>query len=187
MKNARLSEKVRGAILFRLMDHAFGKTRAAIAADRESLARLVYDDVYPSDVQRKMQRLPEGFFESGSQICVNMGGQCVRFDTLDRLVAWKHHYFSTPAMSYPADHHFTKLHDDLHARTLKLDEESSRARAQAKAVLQSCATYKQLAEVWPEAEPFASDFAASAVPQILALTVKVSDLNGWLGLGEKKP
>jgi hypothetical protein len=186
MKNARLCERVRGAILLRLMDHAFGEARSKIAGERASLARLVYDDVYPSDVQRKMQRLPEGFFETGTQICAIMGGQHVRFDIPDRPVAWKHHYFSQPAATYPADHPLTKLHNELHARTLRLDEESSRARAQAKAVLQSCATYKQLAEVWPEAEPFARDFAASVAPQVLALSVKVGDLNGWLGLGEKK-
>jgi hypothetical protein len=186
MKNVRLNDRVREAILRRILEHAFGKAREAIAADRESLARLVYDDVYPSDIQRKMLRLPEGFFETGTQICVSMGGQCVQFDIPDRLVAWKHHYFNRPAATYPADHPFTKLHNELHARTLRLDEESSRARAQAMAVLQSCETCKQLVAAWPEAEPFSRDFATSAAPRVLALTVKVSDLNGWLGLGEKK-
>jgi len=186
VKNVRLNDRMRRVILDRLTQHAFQAAREEIDRERAALATAVYDDVYPPDVQRKMGRLPEGFLETNSQICVNMGGQSVRIDVKDRPVAFRHHYFSAAAKAFPASHPFTLRHNDLHARTLKLGEESSKARAQAKAALESCVTCRQLVEAWPEAEPFVRDFVTAKSPQSVALAVQVKDLNRQFGLGGGK-
>jgi hypothetical protein len=183
VKNVRLNARMRRVILDRLLHHAFQAAREALAGEREALAAEVYDDVYPADVQRKMRRLPEGFLETSAQICVNMGGQSVSFSVEDRPVAHKHHYFSTPAGSYPADHPFTLRHNDLHARFQKLDEESSRSRHVGEAALESCATLRQIVEEWPEAEPFVRDFLEAQSSQSVALAVPVRELNRQFNLG----
>jgi hypothetical protein len=185
VKNVRLNARMRRVILDRLMQHAFQAAREAVDRERADLAAEVYDDVYPADVQRKMRRLPEGFLETSSQICVNMGGQSVSFSVEGRPVAFKHHYFSEPAKSYPADHPFTLRHNDLHARSQKLGEESSKSRHVGEAALESCASLRQLVEEWPAVEPFVRDFAESKSPLTVALVVPVRELNRQFKLGEE--
>jgi hypothetical protein len=184
VKNVRLNARIRRVILDRLMQHAFQAAREGLDKERAVLAAEVYDDVYPADVRRRMKRLPEGFFETSSHVCVNMGGQFVSFSVEGRPVAFKHHYFSTPAASYPADHPFTLRHNELHARSQKLGEESSKSRLVGEAALESCASLRQLVEEWPAAEPFARDFMEAKSTLSVSLAVPVRELNRQFKLGE---
>ena len=183
MPNVRLNDRIRLTVLERLMEHAFRKQMDDVNQLVTKLARDVYDDVYPLDIQRKMKRLPEGFFETSGVVHVGMAGQHVELRCEGRPVAPKYD-FAQASKSYAADHPFTIRHAEIYARKSKLNELRATCRRQAKAVLDNCSSCKQLVEVWPEVEPFVRDFTQGKSPQSVALTVPVKELNRQFGLGK---
>ena len=184
MATVRLNEKIRQAILKKLMEHAFTEEQKLLERDHERLAFDVYNDLYPADVQRKMKRLPANFFDTNASIMVNLGGQSVHLKVPKCPVGYVHYSTGyTPARSYAADHPFSERHAGLYSRKKDLEDRAAVARKHAYSVIYSCATCKQLVEVWPEVEPFVSPFTKASSPQSVALMVPVKELNRQFGLG----
>lgn len=184
MATVRLNEHIRQSVLKKLMEHAFAEEQKLLDRDLERLAVEVYNDIYPADLQRKMRRLPANFFDTDASIAVAMGGQVVHLKVPKCPVAYVHYHSGyTPAKTYAASHPFSERHDELYRRRKDLEERSATARKHAYSVLTSCATCKQLVEVWPEVEPFVSPFTKASSPQSVALMVPVKELNRQFGLG----
>lgn len=184
MASVRLNEKIRQAILKKLMEHAFAEEQKLLDRDHERLALDVYNDLYPADVQRKMKRLPVNFFATDTTILVNFGGQTVNLKVTKCPVSYAHYSTAyTPAKAYAADHPFSERHAGLYSRKKDLEERAAVARKHAYSVIYNCVTCKQLVEVWPEVDPFVIPFTKASSPQSVALMVPVKELNRQFGLG----
>lgn len=184
MRSARLNARVREAVLERLMQHAFKEPKEEISRLSEELASEVYDDVYPPSVRRKMRGLPEGFLDTAASLRVCFGGQVADLRVSPRPVADCHARSTAAARSYPADHRFALEWGKIDAKYQLLTAQMSVARRQAKALLESCSTCRQLVDSWPEVEPFVRDFTEATTPQVVALAVPVRELNCQFNLGE---
>lgn len=176
----RLSQIMRETILQRLMDHAFGWREKQLAADERVLGDSVYEDLYPTSMQKRMSDFPDGFFRKTDNIAILFGEQrdILHFTRL-RLSAYAHGSHEG-TRSYDARDPLSIRYFDIYGRKMALSEEKSRTRSATKAALDACTTIKNLLEAWPEAAPFVSDFAARR--PVLALTVSIRDLNSRLGL-----
>ena len=184
MNSVRLNLQVRAKILQRLLAHAFGERDKKLNADKEALGHDVYNDLYPTDLRKKMSALPDGFLPESRSQSVAFAGQVtvVVWHELRRIADSRSSYHPTKA--YDSDHVFTKRFFGLERESSRLKEERAKAESAARAVLNSCSTLKKLLEIWPEAAPFASDFTAP--PAVRALTLSIKDLNVQLRLPSSK-
>jgi hypothetical protein len=180
MASIRLNQRMRDAILLRLMKHAFGEREKQLKKDECFLGKDIYDDLYPSGLRKKMRALPDGFLRKSTSITVAFGGQRanVSFGGF-RPIANDHDSYQG-AKSYDASDELSVRHFEIEARARLLKEEKDRARSMAKVTLDACNSIKVLLELWPEAKPFVADF--TSLKPVLALTVSIKDLNSQLGL-----
>lgn len=180
MTSVRLNLQIRDKILQRMLEHAFGKRDKKLAADKTALGNEVYSDLYPTYIRKRMAALPEGYLPESRSQAVAFAGQVtvVLWNGLRRVAEARSSYH--PAKAYDAVHVFTKRFFSLERESSRLKEERAKAESAARAALNSCSTVKKLLEIWPEAKPFVSDFAAP--PEVRALTLSIKDLNAQLGL-----
>lgn len=180
MGATRLTKFMRSKVLERLVDHAFKDRRKGIVAMRYDLGDLVYADLYPTKDRAAMAKLPAGFLPEQDAVQVTFGGQwyniCFR-----KVVRVAVSHSSGRSRDYPSDHMFADMQSEISKHTSDLRADEELARAEAKAALNSCSTVKQLLELWPEVEPFVSDFVVTPA-KTKALALSIPDLNAHLGL-----
>lgn len=176
----RLTNHHRDIIIERLREQRFGKQERELIKEKKDFADKVYEDLYPLPVRRLMEKLPKGFFGQKDSLCVSVGGQC-HWVTMSgfRLVVYQapeKHYTSTDPLGVE--------YFELFKKERTLNEERDLAICQARAVLNSVTTLKQLLDVWPEVKPFVADFGKVPVTT-KALAVSISELNKRFGFGAK--
>lgn len=179
MSSVRLNQTRRETVLQKMLDHAFGVKRRELNEAKRKLASDIYDEVYPEKTRRLMKRVPAGFLPTASGFQVTFAGQyAMVYWSEERPVADRHQHRAVRAFS--ASDEFSVRNLEIEERERRLQEDRDKAYSAARAALGSCATVKQLVEMWPEAAPFVKDFTAP--PQQRALTLSIGDLNRQLGL-----
>ena len=179
VSSVRLTREMRNLILSKMMKHAFGDRTAILDKEFSLLGQDVYNDVYPNSLQAKMKALPDGFLPTNSHMHVSFGGQIanVSFGCSLRVSAALGY---NPTKIYPASDGLSVKYFELDKQRHVLDEERDKAKAAARAALNSCNTTRSLLAVWPEAEPFLREYLEP--PPVRALTLSIPDLNKQLRL-----
>lgn len=186
MKTVRLNSVMRKTILDRLMEQGFAERRGLVEDEMKELGDDVYDHAYPKSIVMKMKRLPPDFFPEVGEIKVSFGGEVAVLPiTKPRLVAHKHQYYGNVVGMFGGDHPYTESYSRLKAEERKLDQEESTAKQQARAVLASVATLRQLLEVWPERGPLVEDLTLRDLTSV-ALAVPMVEFSQTFGLGREK-
>jgi hypothetical protein len=183
----RLTKIIRDKILRELLDRAFSSEEKQIEKDRELLAAMVYDDLYPAAVKKAMSKLPSDFFEVEVVLRINFGGQISLLKMGKNPVAVRHIKleYGSAAMSYVAGSPRAMQFVDIENKARAIYENRTKTQKSARAVLESCSTLKQLLQVWPEVEPFVLKYQ-EAPAACVALTAPIAELNVQLGLNTKK-
>lgn len=186
LRNVRLNDGLRRTVLERLKAHSFKARRDELDGKLRVLGDEVYDHVYPKEVRRRMQALPEGFLDECESLPVSFAGDVtwVRF-TEKRRTATKHSSHGHVAAVYEASHTFTARFRELDGAVSRLAAEESDAMHKAAALLASVTTTRLLLEAWPECRPFVEDLLKDTAPACVALAVPVAALNRAFGLGRK--
>jgi hypothetical protein len=178
---------MRDEILASVVSKAFDDESVQIVKDLQSLARRVYDDVYPEDVRQKLQAVPPEFLNMCFSVCASFGGDIdslVFGNDLQLPISHKHERYNGMKM-FPPSHPICKAHEHLKQRQISLKDRRNKARLDAKAVLFGCTTTKQLVSAWPEVASFVEKYIPTGdgkSPPVVALAVCMKDLNKVLGL-----
>lgn len=174
----RLTNASRDAICKKAIEHAFGKESAQLGAEREKLARDVYEDLYLIADRRRMQRLPKGWLPEVSSIQVQFGSSFTRlsFDKKVRIPSDDEHRC---VKVYIATSELALRHADLRGREKALEAKRTEARAKVRATLNSVNTLNRLHEIWPESKHFTTGISFE-IPNLPAVPVK--ELNKLLGI-----
>lgn len=193
----KLTNWIRESIAKDLMKHRFADQALQLVRDRAALAADVYNDVYCEADRRKMVALPSGWLCSDRNITVQFGdgrgfeqlhfsgavygevGTVLKdpIEPVEMLVTHQHERGC--AKVYELTHPFSLRRDDLRARDKDLGEAIRTARRQTEQALLKATTIKRLIELWPEIEPFASDYEEKPKP---LPALPTSELNALLGL-----
>ena len=179
MSCVQLNQHMRDVILEKMLDHAFGERQRELDEAKMALAGDIYDDVYSDDMKRLMWKMPAGFLPTATGFQVIFAGQYTTVSWREERRAAEEH-FHKAVRTYPATDDLSKRHFELEKQDARLREDRARAKGAARAALNSCATTRQLVEIWPEAAPFVTSVAIPA--QQRALTLSIGDLNRQLNL-----
>lgn len=184
MATVRISNYMKEQVISRLLKHAFEEREKSLQAKWYALGDAVYQDLYPADLQKKMNALPAGFLPMDDDVRVSFGGNFTRvYFGENRLLARSHQ--SNAARVYDDKHPLSVRHDAYRSAKDQLEEETRKAKSSAQAILDSVTTLKKLIEVWPEVEPFVEDFKQTDSGRYLP-ALPVQDLNARLGLPKKE-
>jgi hypothetical protein len=166
MASTRLTNPMRTIIRDRMLDHAFSAREKALAAQQHALAREVYDRLYPKEVQKLMNALPEGYLSTDDDLMVVISGE---YHTLK--------YAPGIRLREASDSRRLAIlsSDPLGERILAANREDTRLMADKRkqrddiwGVLTSVSTLNKLLEMWPEVESFTTDLGSISKP-IVAL------------------
>lgn len=201
MSKRRLNEDARAAILESAMARRFMPQMEAIARAQAELARVIYDKLFPPEVQKIVGELPDYWFDTASTLRVrDAKGMtfCVALEAQlhfrDSAIGFM---ISSPRVGVrlpmPA-RYLTFLIDDQDAEAYRAlidqwDELAAHMRSTvntAAAVLRKASSVSGLIALWPEIEPLIPQNVLT--PAAPASAVVTSDLNQLLGLpiGETK-
>lgn len=184
MATVRINTYMKETVVTRLMDHAFAQREEALLEEWHALGDAVYKDLYPEEVLTKMKALPAGFLPVDDDVRVSFGGDFTRvYFGENRLLSYGHR--SNAARVYDDKHPLSVRHAAYRSAKNQLEEEQSKAKSSAQAILDSVTTLKKLIEVWPEVEPFVEDFKQTSSGRYLP-ALPVQDLNARLGLPKKE-
>jgi len=186
-KSVRLSNNIRDGILKAILSSAFDKKKEALEERRLALSEEVYNDIYPAKVREKMYALEAGWLPESNQFQVQFGGHssgvCERNLKEPKRFLAKHRERSYGQILkvYDNSHRFTKKHDDLTADITDYKESYNRSNNEARAILYSCNTTKQLKEAWPEIAKFVEIYESPS-ERTTAIVPITTELNKALGL-----
>jgi len=180
ISNFRLNEQYRQTILRRALARAFDSEEERMRASELLLGGMVYDDVYPKEVQRLMSKMPEGFLPIATSLTVAFDGEVDQVRFGERRVADKDNSFK-PVVNYESDHPIAVEHSEVSKRRRDLNARREKARRDVLALLESCRSSSQLLATWPEAAQFMDSMSPTS--QVVDLAVPVEEINLELGLG----
>lgn len=186
MASQRLAKYQRDAILADISKHAFEAREKALEEEESRLAKEVYLDIYPLEVQKKMDLVPAGFLPTTKTLNVKFIDKYTQIH-LEEFLKVSFALKGVCAKVYEESHPISVLFFSIEGRKEELENEKTSRLASARAVLSSCTTYRQLIETWPEIEPFARRWKDSnpARPDRHAVVLATSTLNQALGLPPK--
>lgn len=187
MKSQKLNQHTRESILRSVIRDAFKTTEEEIEVEREKLSEAIYNDVYDTQTQKKMNELPEGWLAKTQYFHVQFGsdssGYCRRVFNEPKVALAKHLESSRQCIKiYDEDHKLSKWHKELTDKMKKMSDDYDKAHTQAAAIINSCNTTKQLKEAWAEIAPYVERYESQEDRKCTALAPITDELNLILGL-----
>ena len=172
----RLTSGMRETLLDKLLEHRFKDEASEQVVLFKRFADLVYNDLYPKNIQTAMMKLASGWLSESDDFHVQFGAQN-RYASLDfngrqglprdifRLTTYvdvkdrvrrrfpaKDH--GKTITVYSEDHALSVQYEALLTTAKELNEVIAQARRETFAALKQATTIKSLLAKWPELEPF---------------------------------
>lgn len=182
--DGRMTKGGREGTLNRLLKHRFEAPQEALRKEEHAFALEVYCDVLSGKDRKLLDSLPDGWVPGIAHVQVVLGGTYAHIPLGEEKRA-PMRMRSGWIKSYDASHKLTIRYREIMDREATLKEQRERVKVQARALMWSLNTWKQLEEAWPEVVPFFPD-AAPVKAGLPALNI--AELNKALGLpveGEK--
>ena len=183
MVSVRINQHMGNMIKIALIKHRFSADVDALIRDQKAFAAELFDDIFPAEIQKRMEALPKGWLPVRGDIDVQFGEFSKnlheynlsgvsgiineisraalppihdRFPVINRRVP--HNSLSGVLKVYALDHPFSHRHEDFADRRAKLKAAIAEAEKQAHAAIFSVTTVGALVKNWPEVEPFVSKY-----------------------------
>lgn len=176
----RLTNTLRDTIRHRAIGAAFSEREAELKANEHRLGMEAYDAVIPEAERIAAAGLPERWCRYDRCLRFNAGGWDVRLDVEK----------SVPVFSGYGCHRLGDITGDLAERIQAhvqakeaLRKDKARAEHELDGFLAQFKSLKQMAESWPEGNPFYADLDIDRKPGGVP-AVRVMEINKLLNLGE---
>ncbi len=180
----RLTNELRDTIIRSMIIQVTERDCKHIKRQEHLIGMAAYAKVYSKADRDAAAALPDGWVKTDGCLRFNIAGMDMRFN-VDTPVPVK-----SAGSSYC--HRLGDIADEkiktkalaLHGMKDDLRTRGAKIEAQAKSVLYSVSTYKQLEETWPEGKKFYSQFKPRK-PEAALPAVRVASLNETLGIKAK--
>jgi len=161
----RLTNDMRSMITRQAVIGILQKRRDAHKKENNSLAALVYDHLYPTDIQTQMNKLPDEFFSQTSQIYIQSGESGYCRDMVELILASskkisaidRYNSYRPLFKIHGIDNAVTQRIHKFIASTKKLELDESNLRQKIRTMLNGIQTMKRLAEEWPDGSKYYQD------------------------------
>jgi len=180
----RLTNDYRESILSNAMgdsNKAFKKQAAELQKEEDKLATKCYKAIYPIDIIRKANALPDNWLRVDTCLRFNVNGMDIR------LYSAKGHRVPNANGCKPLGVITGELADEVTAFANKkqdIDKSYRELRHKISAMLNSVSTVKSLQTVWPDGKPF-YEFLLKPVGEKTGLpSVLISEINSALQIGK---
>lgn len=185
----RLTNLDRDAVVRRAIEGSFSEREAALAKIEGGIARAIYESILPVAERKAAAALPERWTKRVTTLSLNVGGL-----SLDLVVSGDP--VPVPYSNRDGSRRIGSTSDpaDVDAiNRLLADKEvfaadRRRARESLKALVYSIRSLRELAELWPEGEPYWKWLADRSGKPVAGLPApQVAELNALLGLPKEDP
>jgi hypothetical protein len=189
IKSQALSNSMRDKILDQIIKDAFNKEKTDHEESRYKFSEKVYENIYKSDIRKKMNELPDGWLPETTEFSVQFGseasGYCRRMlKDPKRFPNSAVHGggYSRPCLKvFDNADPLTTEHKKITDRGIELDARMKKAASEARAILYSCNTTSQLKTVWPAAKKYAEMYEPTSKAKT-HIALQTKELNQLLGL-----
>jgi hypothetical protein len=160
----KLTNDMRTEIIIRAVNGTLKSRKSAIKAESNALAILVYDQLYPTDVQHQMSKLPDYFFKQTSTVYAQMTTSershdlvALVLDSSRKISAVDNEWKRPKWNCMGVDNAITARIEKLVSKRKKLNQDSDNLREKLRVMLKGITTMKKLAEEWPWGEAYYKD------------------------------
>lgn len=210
MTSTRLNADIRQALHDDLLGYRFKDTVADLRRDWALLAEAVYNDIYPSDVQARMQSLPKGWLPTQTYVQVQFATSTVQLtftgnkrqygyslsDDEKRAFAIvyppqvdavlhlfpEHQSNGATVKLYEAREPLATRYELLSRRHADFVNDLKAAHKATAQAVKGATTIEALIAAWPEVEPFAKKYLGVQPASRQLPVVQRDVLNKQLGL-----
>lgn len=188
----RLTNDMRDFIIKEATNSTLEKREKALVKESNNLAVLVYERLYPPEIQAQMAKLPDEFFHQESIIYVypkanSRSDEIIMLNlTSSRKISARDHEWHRPKWIIDGiENAITKRIQTLSEKRSKLSLDRDRLRSSIRTMLRGIHTVKQLREEWPDGEAYYKLFSPAHVKNLPA--VRGADVNEMiLSMGEEE-
>ena len=186
LRSTKLTKDCRISILNQIIKESFSDKVEEVEEERRAFSEVVYNDLYDEKTRRVMESLPEGWLPKSDHFFIQFGsdgtGYCRRAFSSPKLFLAKHKEGHHQCLKvYDGGHELSKLHADLTRRIGELKDTRDNAQNQARAILNSCSTTKQLKDCWPEITKYVEQYEPTE-SRTTAIAPVTKGLNDMLNL-----
>jgi hypothetical protein len=170
----KLTEGIKNQIIKDCLVASFSKQNADIEAREHDLAMELYRAVFDKETIEAASKMPEHWLRMDGCLIFNCGGYRLTLHTKKEVpVPYSKHCSPLGAVTG-----VLAERAQAHANEKEALREKRREACNAlAAMLSSINTLKQLAQTWPEGEPFYRDYLRKNAPQLPAVQVaKINEL-----------
>jgi len=184
----RITNDMRTAILNAALTGVFKERQQKLDTEGDELAKLVYDQLYPTDIQTIMQKLPSGYFREATCMYYHSAQtnnkHRLMLKSSRRISAADDHGWNTPAWLPVAPSNLTARMDRLVLDRMKLDSDKATLKSSIQRMLAGISTLKRLEEEWPDGSAYYSE-AKPAPPTQNVPAIRGADITKMImELGE---
>jgi hypothetical protein len=180
----RLTNLDRDSVVRRAIDGSFAEREAALAKVEGEIARTIYEAIIPVAPRKAAETLPDNWIKRLTTLALNVGGL-----SLDLVVSGD--AVPVPYSNRDGSRRIGSTNDPAHVdavNRLLADKEAfaadrRRARESLKALAYSIRSLRELAELWPEGEPYWKWLADRSGKPVAGLPApQIAEINALLGL-----
>lgn len=181
MTTVRLNGEIKSGIITACLESIYKEQEVSLKKVEQQLALDCYNTIFPKDVVKKVNALPEGWVREDSCLILNAAGWSVTLHAKEKVrVPHTNNCRQIGSVTGELAERVQQLSQDKK----KLTETRARNFAQLSSFLQNFKTLATLQQAWPEGEPFYKKYlesrSSTEVPAIY-----VAQLNESLGLTKK--
>ena len=186
LRSTKLTNDCRISILNQIIKESFSDRKEKIEEERLAFSEIVYNDLYNEKTRRTMESLPERWLPKSDYFFIQLGsdgaGYCRRAFNSPKLFLAKHKEGHRQCLKvYDGGHELSKRHADLTRSFDELAVIITNAQNQARAILNSCSTTKQLKDCWPEITKYVEQYEPTE-SRTTAIAPVTKGLNDMLSL-----
>lgn len=162
----KLTESTKNSIIDRTVRETLKSRREKLAKREDVLAGVIYSRLYPAEIIKKMNALPEEFFSQQRTMHLKDGARTFDLDLLSprKVSAADSKSWKNPLLVVCSkkDSGLTREATTIEEKAAALHDDERALRKKLSLFLAGITTMKRLEETWPEGKKFYAEEAAPA-------------------------
>jgi hypothetical protein len=171
------------------IEGAFSEREATLAKVENNVARAIYEAILPAAERKAAAALPDRWTKRVTTLSVNVGGLAMDLVISgDPIPVPYSNRDGSKRIGATADPAHVEAVNRLNGEKGTLAADKRRAKASLEALVYSIRSLRELAELWPEGEPYWSWLKDRSGKPVAGLPApQIAEINALLGLPKETP
>ncbi len=169
----KLTKEIKANIVENAVRGTLGDRLKQLETERNALAEIIYNAVYPADIQAAMAKLPDTFFVENANMRFMLDGKHEHDVTLNssRKVGAVHSYrYNSPLLEVSTTNAMGQRFLAYTTARKQYYDDRIKLRDAMEALLAGISSIKKLLEVWPEGRAYYAAYLDGPLPNAPTVT-----------------